>query len=51
MPRPLYPRKITAVNIEFEAEWDPETVWAFWRKEKSLIPAQFRPSDRAVYTD
>jgi hypothetical protein len=37
--RPLYPLESTPVSIELEAGWSPETVWTFWRREKSLTLA------------
>jgi hypothetical protein len=36
--RPIYPRKETLVPIQYEAEWAPEKVWAFWKREKMLLP-------------
>ena len=32
--------------IEQEAGWTPELFWAFWKREKSLIPAGIRTLDR-----
>jgi ABC-type uncharacterized transport system permease subunit len=33
----LYER--TEVLIEYEDGWAPESVWAFWERQKSLFPA------------
>jgi hypothetical protein len=35
-PKPLYPREITPVPNEEEAEWAPQQVWEFWRRLKPL---------------
>jgi len=33
---PLLPGKKPPVLIGYEAEWAPESVWAWWRREKTL---------------
>jgi hypothetical protein len=32
----LQGKVFSSVHIEQEAEWAPELVWTFWRREKSL---------------
>ena len=32
--------------IEFEAGWDPEPVWTFWKRDKSRYPAGIRTANR-----
>lgn len=44
-PRPLYPRKRNQVPTEQDTGCAPETVWAFWRREKSLDLAGIRSLD------
>jgi len=39
-------RERTPVLIEQEAGKAPRLVWTFWRKEKSLAPADIRTTDR-----
>jgi len=38
--RSLYPREITSVLVAYEAGWDPELVYTFWRKETSVVHAR-----------
>jgi hypothetical protein len=40
-PRPIYRRERTPVTIEWKAAGASEPVWAFWRREKSLVPTGF----------
>lgn len=35
-----------AAPIEQEAGWATELFWVFWRREKSLTPAEIRTPDR-----
>jgi len=45
--RPLYPRERNSVLTKQEDGRAPETVWTFWRKEKSPLP-EFEPPNRPV---
>ena len=38
----------TPVPIEQTAVWVPQPVWTFWRREKYLVPAGLRDSDRRI---
>jgi len=38
MVKPLYLHKTTFIPIEYEAGWNPETVYLLWRREKCLTP-------------
>jgi len=38
-PAALLAGKNFPLPIEQGAEWTPERVWAFWRRDKSLAPA------------
>ena len=38
----------TPVPIEWTAGWAPQQVWKFWRREKYLVPAGIRNSDRRI---
>ena len=40
--KPLYPQKRIPVPTEQHAELAPESIWTYWRREKSLIPARIR---------
>jgi len=33
--KPIYLNKRTPVPIEYEAGWNPEPIWLFWRREKN----------------
>jgi hypothetical protein len=44
------PREIIVAPIDCEAGWVPEPVWMFWRREKSLAPAEIRTPDRPAHT-
>ena len=46
MPRPPRVRETTSVPTEYEAEWAPEPVAMFWRKEKYLAPTGVRNPNR-----
>ena len=48
-PQPLYPftpGERTPVPTKQETGWDPELIWMFWRREKSLDPARIQTPDR-----
>jgi len=51
MPSPLYPlpSRDPPVHVEWEAVWASESVWVFWRKEKSLEPNGLRTPDHPVH--
>jgi hypothetical protein len=36
----LLPGKEYSVPIALEAEWASDSVWIFWKREKSLAPAR-----------
>jgi hypothetical protein len=38
--KPLYLNKRTPVPIGYEAGWNPEPNWLFWRRQKSLAPGR-----------
>jgi len=42
-PQLSYPWERTPEAIEYETGWAVESLWMFWRKEKSLTPAGFEP--------
>ena len=52
LPWPLYPWQRTPVPIKQEDGWTPESVWAFYRKEKSIYTAGVwtpcRPHSHAI---
>jgi hypothetical protein len=45
-PTALSQKKDHPVAIEWEADWWPERVWAFWRGQKSVATAGVRNQDR-----
>ena len=47
-PLPLYPAKKKPVRVEREAEWAPELVWTFQRREKALASSEIRTPDRQI---
>ena len=36
------------ITIEYEAWWDPATVWMFWGGEESLIHTEIQTLDRSA---
>jgi len=44
------PREIIVAPIDCEAGLAPEPVWMFWRREKSLTPAEIRTTDRPAHS-
>jgi hypothetical protein len=36
------------VPIQYEAKWNPERIWSFWRNEKSISRAGIRTQKRPV---
>jgi hypothetical protein len=48
-PVTLRPRK-NLVLIEWDAEWAPDAVWTFCRREVSLVPAVIRTTDDRACT-
>lgn len=36
----LFPGEEYSVTMEQEAGWAPDSVWIFWKREKSLAPAR-----------
>jgi len=46
IPRPIYFRgKKPPVSIDWKAEWVPDPVWTFWRRDKLLTPGRIRTPD------
>ena len=54
-PRLPQPQERAKLPIVQEAVWDPETVWAIWRRENMLPPSGFEPrttqSETSFQTD